>query len=426
MKQAVVERALLATLALLCMTVHAQAQHRAAADAPTKGAIVSRPPVQLRPLPRPAPILAPAAKLCVEMPRPPGQLPALPTRNYLRVAPDGSVVGVNRGALAAVTDRIWEAGQTLRVRFNGGSAALRLRVQRVAEEWRPHANVRFIFVADDQPAEIRIGFVSGDGSWSLIGRDALLVPASSQTMNFGWLADDTADDELRRVVLHEFGHALGLIHEHQSPVASIRWDVPKVYAWYSKNLGWDEATVNANLLTKYDAATTNYSAYDPTSIMQYPVSASLTLDGTEIGWNINLSSMDQAAIRAWYPFPVTSRGTLRTGDDCDSIAFTLTEGVMPAGQFLVRLGTGGPVNWWKSIKVPFTGGGLHEIQVGGIGAESGWVFWHHVLDNSRAIRFSKAKFLGIHTELGFTWDVVRALPDRGELLLVWNRDSCRQ
>ncbi len=46
----------------------------------------------------------------------------------------------------------------------------------------------------------------------------------------GWLEPDTPNDEYRRVVLHEFGHALGGIHEHQSPASGvIPWDKPKVY-----------------------------------------------------------------------------------------------------------------------------------------------------------------------------------------------------
>ena len=78
------------------------------------------------------------------------------------------------------------------------------------------------------PAEIRITFDPGN-SWSTVGRDALLVPAGSPTINFGWFADvvtdklvsRVTDQEIRRTVLHEFGHALGFIHEHQSPAAGI-------------------------------------------------------------------------------------------------------------------------------------------------------------------------------------------------------------
>lgn len=375
---------------------------------------------------QPAPVVAPAGKMCVGLPRPYGHLPAPASRNFFRILQDGTVVGVIRSPLAAVTDRVWNPGQVLRVRFMGGSTALRARVRAFADEWRPHANVDFTYVADNATADIRIAFVEGDGSWSYIGRDATLIDANASTMNFGWFKDDTDDIEVRRTTVHEFGHALGMIHEHQSPVADIPWDVPKVYAWYSKNMQWDKAKVDANVLTKSDAATTNYSAYDPTSIMQYPVPASLTTNGMEIGMNTQLSSMDKAAVREWYPFPVMATGTLRTGDDCDAIDFKVTRGVVPQGQFLVRLGTGGPVNWWKSIKIPFTGGGLHEIETGGIGGESRWTFWHSVLDDSRPIYFSKAKFLGAHTQLPYAWNVIRALPDGGELSLVWVKDSCRQ
>ena len=40
-------------------------------------------------------------------------------------------------------------------------------------------------------------------------------------MNFGWLKDDTDAVEYERVVVHEFGDALGAIYEHQ---ISKRWD----------------------------------------------------------------------------------------------------------------------------------------------------------------------------------------------------------
>lgn len=42
------------------------------------------------------------------------------------------------------------------------------------------------------------------GSWSYIGTDATRLPLESFTMNLGFVD--------RTTVLHEFGHALGLIH----------------------------------------------------------------------------------------------------------------------------------------------------------------------------------------------------------------------
>jgi len=43
------------------------------------------------------------------------------------------------------------------------------------------------------------------------------------TMNFGWLNEDSDEDEYSRVVLHEFGHSLSCIHEHQHPANGIPW-----------------------------------------------------------------------------------------------------------------------------------------------------------------------------------------------------------
>lgn len=88
-------------------------------------------------------------------------------------------------------------------------------------------------------------------------------------MQLGWLDSSTPEHEFRRVLTHEFGHALGFIHEHQSPAAEIPWNEPAVYAHYLAQ-GWTEEMVKANVLDGWDAdECTNFSAYDPQSIMAY-------------------------------------------------------------------------------------------------------------------------------------------------------------
>jgi hypothetical protein len=117
---------------------------------------------------------------------------------------------------ALVTSCRWAAGSTLRIASRGGTVADRAEVRAAAAEWSRYANIDFEEV-ESGDAEIRCQFydVSGDdGSWSHIGTDANSLEQEEATMNIGW------PDDYRRS-LHELGHALGLIHEHQNPLARI-------------------------------------------------------------------------------------------------------------------------------------------------------------------------------------------------------------
>lgn len=212
--------------------------------------------------------------------------------------------GGSAGARAAgVRNKFWTpVGRTLRVRFLDGDATVQQKVIRFANEWTAVANLRFAF-DDAAAAEIRISFQQA-GSWSYIGMDALGVPAGEPTMNFGWLTRGTPNDEVRRVVLHEFGHALGLIHEHQNPASAIPWNRPAVYDYYGgPPNNWRQEEVEINLFKTYDAESTQFSAFDPHSIMLYPIPQEFTVGGFSVGWNQTLSTLDKEFMAACYPFP---------------------------------------------------------------------------------------------------------------------------
>ncbi|KGE12688.1 matrixin family metalloprotease [Sphingobacterium deserti] len=204
-----------------------------------------------------------------------------------------------RGAILRPTK--WPNGSVITVRLYGGTEKVRARVREYASEWSQYANITFRFVQSGT-AQIRVTFVEGAGSYSALGTAALSRLPNQETMNFGWFNDRTSEAELRATTLHEFGHVLGMIHEQQHPEAAIPWNVEAAYAYFGgPPNGWSKAQVDVNIFQRYATSQTQFSAYDPRSIMHYPISSELTTNGFWVGWNNQLSETDKQFIAQAYP-----------------------------------------------------------------------------------------------------------------------------
>lgn len=244
-----------------------------------------------------------------------------------------------------LTSALWKPGRVLRARFLDGDPRVQTKVIAVAKEWEKYANIKFEF-GNDPEAEIRISFMADRGSWSFVGTQALTIAKDKPTMNLGWLSLNTANEEYNRVVLHEFGHALGLLHEHQNPTVNIPWNRPAVYRAYAAAPNfWTPDKVDINIFNTYDKTQTQYSQFDSTSIMLYPVPKELTLGGFEVGWNSALSAIDKEYIAKVYPFDLTPivdltvgaaplEAGLETVGEVDTYRFVVTE----AGNYVIETG----------------------------------------------------------------------------------------
>lgn len=204
--------------------------------------------------------------------------------------------------MALLAGKNWLPGRILKICFLDGSQLQRKRTMAHASGWLKYANIKYDFSASRPQSNIRISFKADPGSWSYVGTDNLGIAKNDPTMNFGWLEDDTEDMEYSRVVLHEFGHALGCIHEHQNPKGGIQWNEEAVYRFFAGPPNyWSKDETYSNVIQKYSVDQLNASKFDPKSIMLYAFPGELTRSGKGTEENDRLSQTDKRFIRKLYP-----------------------------------------------------------------------------------------------------------------------------
>ncbi len=174
---------------------------------------------------------------------------------------DGSTVTLADGSTQFIT---WK-----------GAEAQKKVVREAFAAWKALGiGLEFKETKSREEAEIRIGFMQGDGSWSYVGRALLTIASDQRTMNFGW--DLTSEPD---TALHEIGHSLGFEHEHQNPFAGIVWDEPKVYATLAAPPNrWSREKTFWNIIRKLPENSVQGTQWDPDSVMHYPFEAGMILE----------------------------------------------------------------------------------------------------------------------------------------------------
>jgi hypothetical protein len=210
--------------------------------------------------------------------------------------------------------RLWQTGSTLTACFVGGETTQRQFVSETVKSMLVDVNIVIDF--GDAPtfrdcgaaSHIRVAFDPALGNWSYVGTDSIRISSNQPSMNLGDLAAASLEaPSSRGVVLHEFGHALALQHEHQSPEAQCdrEFDWPKIYSVFEEEYGWDKQKVDQNIRSLKNSPRLRVTAYDPSSIMHYYFPPWMYISGENskcfTGHNNDLSSTDRKILSESYP-----------------------------------------------------------------------------------------------------------------------------
>ncbi|MFD6391838.1 peptidase M12 [Nocardia sp. NPDC060259] len=201
--------------------------------------------------------------------------------------------------LAVLTSKYWGfQRRTLSVSFMEATGAdLRQRILSHMNAW----GIGVTFALTNGTGQVRISR-AGQGYWSYLGTDVLLIPTNRPTMNLQGFTMNTRESEYKRVVRHETGHTLGFPHEHLRRALVNRLDVAKTIAYFRDTFGWSEQQTRSNVLTPLEersiTATPNA---DQDSIMCYQLPGQITTDGQPIRGGSDINATDFAFARAIYP-----------------------------------------------------------------------------------------------------------------------------
>jgi hypothetical protein len=169
------------------------------------------------------------------------------------------------------------------------------------QEWAHHTPGLRFEIIDGKQGDIRVSDDEGmNGNWSTIGTDALLEDENLPTLHL----ERTDDSKQFRVnALHEFGHALGLLHEHQHPQNSLEWDKQAVHDYFV-NESFPEEVLQGQIFDPVTGSDVQITPYDSQSVMHYPLPPHLTHNRQVVAENFSLSEGDKEAIRRLYTLKI--------------------------------------------------------------------------------------------------------------------------
>jgi hypothetical protein len=261
---------------------------------------------------------------------------------------------------------------TLRVFFIRSmlpSDGMRQIVMDQVKKWTEVCDLTFEETNSIQDSHIRVGFNPRLGHSSYVGLEAE-NRKGFQTMNLAMTPSTITSDYNMSVILHEFGHAMGMVHEHSSPGSTLDFnpDIQVLINYYSGKFNErPEETaqlVQDNVLKRYNNTTiTKFSTFDPASIMIYTIPAAVLANNHPgVQANLRLSETDKRFAREVYGPP--RNGTTTTTPGTQPVVNQPTSFTAGGNAVEVKLAAGASVELKLIVPTDQAGGALSIFTTG--------------------------------------------------------------
>lgn len=211
--------------------------------------------------------------------------------------------------LVVSKNKLWKT-RNINIAFVSGTPEERELIKKFAMPWTKYANLNFNFFnslseAPGGRAHIRVQISERDeknpfAGDSYVGTDSLYSGTPYSMRIF--IKPGEMLHMLSGIVLHEFGHALGLNHEHQHPERTYEFDEAKLFADCATR-GIERSHCERIYTDTYSRWENNILTYDPESIMHYSLDRNYVKSGPEeiFSGTSSLSLLDKIGIARTYP-----------------------------------------------------------------------------------------------------------------------------